>query len=290
MATQRRKQVRVRGGLSSACLPQSPPSVSLKPDTELNKPWKRKKCWTADALCRLHSSFTPQYASEQDLGSPEALILPSKTTEPFLPRFLLPVRLCQSQSAAPSGIFYAGQIGFVAEKECAILPIRELAAQTDRVPWYGSPSRADSPCSGRTDKKATHLLDAFLGLYTAAARACGCTDSGAPSKQSSQHRTPTTAAPAALPAPPPSTMRNSRRPPRPKQQPREYLRCAQCGPDPTAHKTSTDGGLKQHMEQKTRRTATAPSGVGQLCRLDRAPCGKWPYQITTMQTMRLLQQ
>ena len=37
-------------------------------------PWKRKRCWTADASCRLDSSFTPQYDSELDLGSPEALI------------------------------------------------------------------------------------------------------------------------------------------------------------------------------------------------------------------------
>ena len=32
-------------------------------------PWKRKRCWTADAFCRLDSSLTPQYDSEQDLGS-----------------------------------------------------------------------------------------------------------------------------------------------------------------------------------------------------------------------------
>ena len=54
------------------------------------------------------------------------------------------------------------------------------------------------------------------------------------------------AAAAALPAPPPPTVRNFRRPPRPKRQPREYLRCAQCGPDPAAHMASTDGGLTQH--------------------------------------------
>ena len=46
------------------------------------------------------------------------------------------------------------------------------------------------------------------------------------------------AAPVALPAPPPPTMGNSRRQPRPKQklrQAREYLRCAQCGPVADAH-------------------------------------------------------
>ena len=34
----------------------------------------RKRCWTADTLSRLDSSLTPQYDSEPDLGSPEALI------------------------------------------------------------------------------------------------------------------------------------------------------------------------------------------------------------------------
>ena len=38
-------------------------------------PWrKKKKCWSADASGRLDLSLTPQYGSEQDLGSPEALI------------------------------------------------------------------------------------------------------------------------------------------------------------------------------------------------------------------------
>ena len=80
------------------------------------------------------------------------------------------------------------------------------------------------------------------------------------------------AAPAAMPAPPPSTKRNSRRPPQPKQQPREYLCCAQCGPDPTAHKASTDGRLMQHMEQKHGGQLLLPASVGQLRRPDRAAC------------------
>ena len=56
-------------------------------------PRKRKKCWTADALRHLDSSLTPQHDSEQDLGSPEALISrdeeSSEEDKPFLPRFLL---------------------------------------------------------------------------------------------------------------------------------------------------------------------------------------------------------
>ena len=49
------------------------------------------------------------------------------------------------------------------------------------------------------------------------------------------HISDSPAAPLALPAPPPPTTRNARRPPRPKQQPREYFRCAQCGPVADAH-------------------------------------------------------
>ena len=53
---------------------------------------EKKEVRTEDA-CRLDSSFAPQYGSEQDLGSPEALILQdeesSEENRPFLPRFLL---------------------------------------------------------------------------------------------------------------------------------------------------------------------------------------------------------
>ena len=156
---------------------------------EPDMPWKRKRCWTAGALCRLDSSFTPEYDSEQDLGSPEALIPrgeeASEDDKPFQPRFLLqeifhahsPYEgvfrnqprlqvnlLCRSDWLCLRGI---------AETECAILPIRELAAnprcsaceQTssgrrpsarrslpasvllDEFGWR----RGDSPCSGRTD-------------------------------------------------------------------------------------------------------------------------------------------
>ena len=37
-------------------------------------PWKRMRCWLADAFCRLDPSLALQYDSELDLGSPEALI------------------------------------------------------------------------------------------------------------------------------------------------------------------------------------------------------------------------
>ena len=54
---------------------------------------KEKRCWTADAWCRLDSSFKPQFGSEQDLESPEAFIPrdeeSSEDDRPFPPRFLL---------------------------------------------------------------------------------------------------------------------------------------------------------------------------------------------------------
>ena len=42
--------------------------------SETSRRLKRKKCWTADTLCRLDSHVTPQYDSEHNLGSLEALI------------------------------------------------------------------------------------------------------------------------------------------------------------------------------------------------------------------------
>ena len=55
----------------------------------------------------------------------------------------------------------------------------------------------------------------------------------------------------ALPAPAPPPMPNSRRPSKPRaRQQQEYLRCAQCGPDPEALKGATDHGLMLHMVQK----------------------------------------
>ena len=80
------------------------------------------------------------------------------------------------------------------------------------------------------------------------------------------------AAPAALPASPPSTIRNSRKPPRPKLQPWKFLRCAQCGPDPAAHMTSTDGGLVQLVGQKHGGQLLLADSVGQLRWLSRAAC------------------
>ena len=83
----------VRGGRSSGCLPQSFAAVSLKPDIRPGANYAmEKKCWTADALCRLDPSLTPQYDSAPGLGSPEALISrdeeSSEEGRPFLRRFL----------------------------------------------------------------------------------------------------------------------------------------------------------------------------------------------------------
>ena len=70
----------------------------------------------------------------------------------------------------------------------------------------------------------------------------------------------------------PTQQRDSRRLPRSNQQPKEYLRCAQCGPDPAARKASSDQGLLQHMGQKHEGQQLLPESVGQLRRLDRAAC------------------
>ena len=56
-------------------------AASLKPDIWAGglwvpiMSWKRKMCWTADALRHLDSSLTPQYDSAPGLGSPKTLIL-----------------------------------------------------------------------------------------------------------------------------------------------------------------------------------------------------------------------
>ena len=67
-------------------------------------------------------------------------------------------------------------------------------------------------------------------------------------------------------------MRNARRPQRPKQKPREYLRCAQCGPVAATHLASTDGGLMQHMGQKHGGQVLLADSLGQLRWLDRQAC------------------
>ena len=68
-------------------------------------------------------------------------------------------------------------------------------------------------------------------------------------------------------------MGNSRRPRRPKQLLKEYLRCAQCGPDPAAHKASSEKGLLVlHTGQKHGGQQLLPESVGPLRRFDRAAC------------------
>ena len=100
-----------------------------------------KKCWAADAPCRSDPSLAPHYDSEQDLGSPEALILrdeeSSEEDRPCPPRFLL-----QEIIFAHEGVFHNQpslqrnllcrsdwlRLRGISETECMILPIRELAA------------------------------------------------------------------------------------------------------------------------------------------------------------------
>ena len=85
-----------------------PAAVSLKHGTRTQwtivRPWKRKRSWTADALCRLESSLTSQYDSELGLGLPEALI-PRDEESSFFPT-----------GHACRRIFCADQIGFACEE------------------------------------------------------------------------------------------------------------------------------------------------------------------------------
>ena len=169
------------------CLP--PPALSSRfPAVSSllvpNMPWKRKKCWTADAWCRL-DSVRKRTSSRISRGSPTATSNPAKKTD----RRAQPVRRGLSQSAArlqgnPQSRADWLCLRGVAETECAILPVRELAAfhrcsaceylragerpparrsrpapvffgefswQPDPVPWSGSLGGADGPCSRRTD-------------------------------------------------------------------------------------------------------------------------------------------
>ena len=61
-------------------------------------------------------------------------------------------------------------------------------------------------------------------------------------------------------------MPSSRRPQaRPKQQPREYFRCARCGSD-----AATDHGVMLHIVEKHGRQRLLPGSAVQFCNLDRA--------------------
>ena len=67
---------------------------------------------------------------------------------------------------------------------------------------------------------------------------------------------------------------STRRPPqaRPRHQPQEYLRCARCGPDPSAIRGASDCGLMMHMVQKHGGQQLIQESVAQLRHLDRAAC------------------
>ena len=88
------------------------------------------------------------------------------------------------------------------------------------------------------------------------------------------------AATMALPTTPVPAVGNSKRHPRLKQQPREYLRCAQCGSDPAAHVASSDHGFmllmgQQHGEQRSSRKASGSCAIltaGHVCSV--APYGR----------------
>ena len=140
----------------------------------------------------------------------------------------------------------------------------------------------DGICVGEAENPgpATHARDwAVTEQPSATHRRIDEAGDQAPSSQDSVTRgiqnlctSDSLVAPAALPAPPPPTMRNARRPHLPKQKPKEYLRCALCGPAVDAHLASTDGGLMQHMGQKHGGQVLIADSVGQLRWLSRQAC------------------
>ena len=75
-----------------------------------------------------------------------------------------------------------------------------------------------------------------------------------------------------LTSPPLPTMGNPRKQSRPKQQPREHLRCAQCGSDRAAHIASSDHGLMLHTGQKHGGERLLPESIGQMRHLDSGAC------------------
>ena len=90
----------------------------------------------------------------------------------------------------------------------------------------------------------------------------------------------------------PSPMPHSRRPPqaRPRQQPQEYRRSAQCGPDPSACRGASDHGFMPHMVQKHGGQRLIQENVTQLRHLDQSACVACvSFQVATMSPLQLLQ-
>ena len=81
---------------------------------------------------------------------------------------------------------------------------------------------------------------------------------------------------------------NPRRHPRPKQLPREHLRCAQCGSDRAAHVASSDHGLMLHMGQKHGGQRLLSEGIGQLRHVDRGACVLCRHTVAMMQPVQFL--
>ena len=114
--------------------------------------WKRRRSWTADALCRLDSDCAPVDDSEQDLAPPDAL---------FPPRFLVQETIFAHspyEGVYPNQPRLQGRADWhclrgIAPTECAILPVRELAvcpgAARANVPAQGSAPRRVGPAGAQ---------------------------------------------------------------------------------------------------------------------------------------------
>ena len=140
-------------------------------------PWKRKKCWTADALCPLDPSLTPQYDSELGLGSPEALIPrdeePREEDIPFdrdtcLQEILFAhstyKRVFHNRPSLQVNLLCRSerlrQCEELAEGECMILPVRELAVAFPRCNVCEQ-LKSGERSSARRSLSAPALLDEF---------------------------------------------------------------------------------------------------------------------------------
>ena len=199
-STQRTNQVCLRGGRSSTCLsPQQPfhsnPVLGCIVSLGAQHAMEKKK--VLDGTCivslglKFHSSVRQRTGSRISRGTgpswrgtqrrrqtvPTAICAAGDYLRTQPVREVFSNQPCFQENLLCRAVWLCSRGS--AETECAILPIRELAAyprcsacehpaqgsaslpatvlidefswQPDRVPWYGSSGRADSPSSGRAE-------------------------------------------------------------------------------------------------------------------------------------------
>ena len=127
--------------------------------------------------------------------------------------------MARARKAAPKQSRRARRNGVRSVKQACSDATGESTSSTDE---FASQRERARVCTGSPPSATTHHVEHLL-----------------PPKHHHFHSMNST-------SPPPPTMEKSRR----QQRPREYLRCAQCGPAADAHWASTDGGHMQQMVQK----------------------------------------